>query len=443
MRRVEGELDRRLTEHLARHYGPGAVEEAWAAFTLWREPPASLDEWPEADSSFPPWLLYEWEPEQRERPDGVVRPAMSVAEHYAEHQGPRLDSYERRYIEAVRSEPVTFYLVKATVPGREIALRDILRRREVTVRERQASATLRPGEILYTKVVSLDGEAVMLGGAPYAIPGGYFNEVVALRERIAAHNELDAATLRDFHFELRELYLDLRAAILDTTPPDVHNTDGEPLQLTRLDYDLECPPQDAFTALLPLTQEGDAGAFADEIERDGTGALVAARLPWLRPGNRQNPHWPNTILGEIEIRGRRLTVRVNSQARADAIRDEIATRLGPRASQKGVVIESVAQMMAAAVARRGSGAAPGRSREADAPQPPEIKALVARMSAEHWRTWPDIPLPALGGRTPREAAATPDGRERLEVLLLEFASREGMPGAMTPDIAALRRELGM
>jgi hypothetical protein len=117
MRRVEGELDRRLTEHLARHYGPGAVEEAWAAFTLWREPPASLDEWPEADSSFPSWLLYEWEPEQRERPDGVVRPAMSVAEHYAEHQGPRLDSYERRYIEAVRSEPVTFYLVKATVPG--------------------------------------------------------------------------------------------------------------------------------------------------------------------------------------------------------------------------------------------------------------------------------------------------------------------------------------
>jgi hypothetical protein len=368
---------------------------------------------------------------------------MSVARHYAQLKGTRLDSYERRYIDAVCSQPCTFYMVKAAVPGREITLRDILRRQEVTVRERQASATLRPGQIVFTKVVSLDGEAVMLGCAPYAIPSRYFDEIVALRERIAQHHEVDTLTLRDFEMELRELYLDLRETILNPAPPGVQNTDGDPLQLTRIDYDLECSPQVAFAALLPLTLRDDPAAYDDEIERDQAGNLVAVQMSWLRPGNRQNLEWPNTVLGHIEIRGRRMTVNVNSQARADAIRDEITARLGPQARQKGVVIESVTQMMAAAAARGPAKTRSGKDRANDEPPPPEIEAVMAKMGAEHWRTWPDIPLPALGGQTPRQAATTPDGRERLEVLLLDFAAREEIPGAVQPDIDALRRELGM
>jgi hypothetical protein len=333
-------------------------------------------------------------------------------------------------------------MVKAAVPGREVTLRDIMLRRDVTVRERQASATLRPGQIVFTKVVSLGGDAVMLGCAPYAIPNRHFEDVVALREHIARHNELNAATLRDFDIELRELYLDLREFILDPAPPEVQNTDGEPLQLTRLEFDLDCSPQDAFTALLPLTQEDDPAAFADAIERDEAGGMIAVRMSWLRPDNRQNPDGPNTVLGDIEIRDRQLTVNVNSQARADAIRGEIAARLGPRARQKSVEIQSVQQMLAAAAEDR-SEPRSGQAR-ADSELPlPEVEALMARMGAEHWRTWPDMPLPALRGRTPRQAAATPDGRERLEALFLDFAEREGMPGAVAPDIAALRRELGM
>lgn len=443
MRRAEGELVSRLTKHMAQHYGPGAVEEAWDEFTLWPEPPAEMGGWPEADTSFPRWVLFDWEPEPGQLPDGAERPAITVARHYVERRGTRLDSYERNYIEEVSSQPYTFYMVKATVPGREVALRDIMRRRDVTVRERQASATLRPGQIVFTKVVSLGGEAVMLGCAPYALPNRHFDDVVALRERIAKHHELNAATLREFDFELRELYLDLREAVLNAAPPEVQNTDGEPLQLTRLDFDLDCSPQDAFTALLPLTLEDDPAWFEDVIERDQAGDMTAAQMSWLRPGKRRNRDWPNTVLGEIEIRGRRLTVNVNSQARADAIRQEIAARLGPRAWQKNVVIQSVQEMLAAAAAEGSSGPPSGWDRVDGEPPSPEVEALMAQMGAEHWRNWPDVPLPALRGRTPRQAAATPDGRERLEALFLDFAAREHIPGSVAPDVAALRRELGM
>jgi hypothetical protein len=56
-----------------------------------------------------------------------------------------------------------------------------------------------------------------------------------------------------------------------------------------------------------------------------------------------------------------------------------------------------------------------------------------------------MPVPALDNLTPREAAVTPEGRDLLESLLLEYEikiSRD--PGSnAAPDIAALRRELGM
>lgn len=443
MRRTEGELIDKLVEYLAQYYGPSALDEAWEEYTLWPELPAVPDEWPEYDTSFVPWLVYDWEPDQNERDEYDERPSMSPARHYAKRKRKSLDSYKHRLIEAICQKPVTFYLIVATVPEREITLRDILRQREVTVHERTASTTLRPGQIVFTKVVDLDGEAVMTGCAPYAIPGRFFDAIVELRENIARHCDLDAETLRDYDFELRGLYLNLREAVVNPALPEVENTDGDPLQLTRIDYDLKCSPQDAFTALLPLTLEDDPDCFADESEYDKAEKLIAVHIPWLRVGNSRNPSWPNTLLGHIDIRGDRMSVNVNSQARANAIQAEITSQLGARARLKGIVIESVEQMMATA-AEGSSSAQPKRERETDEfQQTPEAQAFVAKMNAEHWRTWPDVPLPALGGQTPRQAAATPVGRERLEVLLLGFAAYGDTPGGMHPDIAALRRELGL
>lgn len=85
--------------------------------------------------------------------------------------------------------------------------------------------------------------------------------------------------------------------------------------------------------------------------------------------------------------------------------------------------------------------------------------VVARLNAEIARQaqarWLDDRIPALGGLTPREAAADPTRREQLERLLDEFeaaderlrqlsAGHEGLAGGpITYDVAELRRELGL
>jgi hypothetical protein len=86
-------------------------------------------------------------------------------------------------------------------------------------------------------------------------------------------------------------------------------------------------------------------------------------------------------------------------------------------------------------------------------------AVLARLNAEVSRQaqawWLDESVPALGGLTPRQAAADPTRREALTRLLDEFDRHDerfrqhhpdtaGMSGgAITYDTAALRRELGI
>jgi hypothetical protein len=76
------------------------------------------------------------------------------------------------------------------------------------------------------------------------------------------------------------------------------------------------------------------------------------------------------------------------------------------------------------------------------PRAPELEAIETQLAERHWLSWIDTKVPALGNRTPRKAAKTPRGRERLDALLTEFARSAGRRPASAPNLA-LRRRLGL
>jgi len=47
------------------------------------------------------------------------------------------------------------------------------------------------------------------------------------------------------------------------------------------------------------------------------------------------------------------------------------------------------------------------------------------MFSRHWESWVDQEIPALGGKTPREAVKTADGREAVEALLKDAERGRG------------------
>lgn len=55
--------------------------------------------------------------------------------------------------------------------------------------------------------------------------------------------------------------------------------------------------------------------------------------------------------------------------------------------------------------------------------PPEIADQgIRRRLSEHYSTWPDYPLPALSGKSPRDAMKTAEGRASVEALIRDMTS---------------------
>jgi hypothetical protein len=74
------------------------------------------------------------------------------------------------------------------------------------------------------------------------------------------------------------------------------------------------------------------------------------------------------------------------------------------------------------------------------------RELLGKVMAEHYAKWPDEPLPALKGKTAREAVRTPEGRREVEKILRSIENgeeRNRRKGAYHFDVDILRRELGL
>ena len=79
--------------------------------------------------------------------------------------------------------------------------------------------------------------------------------------------------------------------------------------------------------------------------------------------------------------------------------------------------------------------------------PPEVQAeLIGQFLEQHYAGWLDTPLPALDGRTPREAAALKSARPKLISLLKHMESssdRDRRAGKPAYDFGWMWAELGL
>jgi hypothetical protein len=444
MRRTEGELVPVLVKHAGKYYDPDAVVEAWDDFSLWNNKPMDPESEPELDTIFLPWFVFNWIPGNAGIDAADHYPEMPVARHYLAERGSSVDSFQRRFIEECCAQPYSFFLVKDIQRGKRMTLRDLLLEREVSVHERQATTILHKGAVIYTRIITLDAVSIMVGCAPAVIPSRYVNNLIDLREELAKKFPgFDRDFLLEYDIELRTVYYDIRDELFNRPLPELRNTDGEPLQLTTLHYTLKCTPREALDALAALSLEQHADEIIAGGEFDRQGELVAIEFPWLKRGNKQHAGWDNTVMGHINIDGGQLTIDVNSQERADTIKAELAKRLGELALFRNAVIQSPEKMLEDLAGRPSAERESAAQRSAELQALPEVREQLQEMARRHWETWLETPLPALKDQTPREAAKTALGRERLDALLLEFEGHDEAPQPFQPDVRALRQSLGM
>jgi hypothetical protein len=427
--------------------GRDFIEAALDEFFLWDGIPEDYLETEEFSSFFVPWFVFEFvdDPHDPDRVDGA--PDVPLASIYLQRHRDALSPVERAFLEAASTSPLSFYAVKRVEPGREIALHDVLTGADVVVREQSASHTVQPGALLFTRVITVGSVSIMSGGAPLAIPPRWRHVLLDLRERFA-HGKgrlLTSDDVREIDIELRDLYFEIEDTLYNPRLPELQNTDGDPIALTMLTYRLHCSPSAAFDRLKALAQPTgqDAAFLLTDAVMDEAGQLQKVTIPWAKKGNRLHKDWDNTTLGTLDIDGDRLEVHVNSARRAKRIEREIAKRLGGDAVLERRTAEPVEDLLAKA-RHRDPRDEIARAEEERLAQDPEVQAYMREMGERHWDAWLDMRLPALGNSTPRQAARSEAGRERLDALFAEFAwATERSPNAMAPDVPALRAKLGL
>jgi hypothetical protein len=426
-------------------WGEPLLMHAWADFWNYQDVPDELLTTPEFDPMFVPWLIFAFVPdtESDELEDDWPRQAIGL--EWLATTDADVSDLERVYIETACRSPMSVVAMEQVTPGRSLDLKDVLTGRRFHVLEQGASLKLRPADLLFTRVLTIDGACIMLGAAPFIVPPHWHTRIIDWREGPFRNRLMTREDLEDFEVDIRDLYFEIAAELLNPTPPQLRNTDGDPLALTTVTYRLTIPVFEAFERLLPLaTIAGEK--HSSDVTQDASGAVTSAVLSWMKAGNAQHKDWDNTVLGTLRLETDRLVAEANSTRRVDGLMREIEKRLGKAA----VLVDRAVTDMAEAL--RASARAPSGERSAELPDEaalegsPDLRALEDEMRRKHWHSWLDTRVPALENRTPRQAARTVRGRERLEALLASFERHETDAGAGEGEaghIAVLRHELGL
>lgn len=443
VRRMDGLISGLLTEFAKMEYGNNALRDAWEEFAHPGDMTYS-ESHPEYEY-FLRWFAFSWMPDDDL---DVTLPEIFLMKKVA-----RVDAEVRQFIGQTLKAPYSFYQVVGTTPGSGMKMRDILRHIEVDVTERAASAILQPGHIVFARVVEMDGISFLMGVGGYPLPATMFDQVIRVRSDVEAYalkaglwvgprdgsGGVSTEVLLDVSEELREEYLQLADQLRH---PNVvmHNTDGDVIVMHKLTY--TTPSFEvAFQALKDL-ELNLAGITEEELREanrtGGAGEAEGVRLHWLK----QQKDGQEIAMATLTITGSTLVVEVNSEKRFRRVQREITKRMGKDAVLLKTEILSEEGLKAMAAESRGAGR---EESERIMRESPDVRAFMKDMMEKHWSSWPDIPLPALRGMTPRQAAKDPLGRELLESVLLDFEAKAASlkDEFMRVDVNRLRRDLGL
>jgi len=351
---------------------------------------------------------------------------------YPEHLRRRFDPREDAWFEEQCRSWYSLWDVIEVRRDEGLFLHDLLTGEERFVRERSATRHVTDRSALLARTARL-GEVFTLQSAhPAALSPTQAEQVAdeARRKLKLGRGRVDPARLRgEAAFRLARLWDEAVEAAFEAPPPHLTNTDGEPLDLLSDMYEIQ--PMERPEVLRRLRSMSEVES--DDADPDVAEAQAFHEFVWLRPGEGDAPR---TELARMSLSECSLQVDSNSERRLDGIQEHLDERL------RGLVRYLGRDRLDPEEPAL-------RSLEGDDGPPidlAEVNRAILAWKTQHYATWPDIPLPALDGLTPREAAR--DKRRKvyrqLDIVLREIEQGESrMPFEQRYDVGILRRELGL
>lgn len=402
------------------------------------------------DQLFIPWVLFTWTPNK----DFEIRKYDSektIAGNYIATHRKNLNSVVLCFIEAMNQTYYSFYSILKVVPEKRLVVKDILLGTTHTIKEKIVTRTVKRGDIVFGRILTLDNQAIFTGTAPYSIPASYQNQLFDYKKSLIEENgnqELNPDILRKYSTnELIYYFFEIIDACNNRLLSNLVNTDGDPIIFSKSYFKLNLTPAEVFLKLLPLTLSQDVDNFLGEAKRNAAGKIVEIEFPWLKKGNKTNQAWDNTVMGFIIIKGDKLILETNSQKRSIQGQKLLKRYLGDDVSFEKTLLEAPEQKFRLPANKSNKNDNDEDKEEGnELLAQPEVQNQLHQIATQHWQDWFDIRIPALANKTPREAARTKEGRERLEALLLIYeqsADKRSKADIFKPNVNYLKQELGL
>jgi hypothetical protein len=298
---------------------------------------------------------------------------------------------------------------------------DLVTRELVFVREKSGTHYLKKFDVMLGWMVQL-GDHLEMTGAGVGVPRGHLEPVkkALLKEmrRLRQGAEVpDRVLLRQAVVVAQHV---LREAIESWRPPKMVTMDGEDLVFCEALFDVS----DLAAVRSKLQAHPDMDAEEDSFV-------------WVdRKGRKQLGGGPLHLGGVTFARGR-MRLETKSRERLERGKQLLGEYLAGVARHRMDSIKDLNVAMEE-LARR-------PEREPDDELPDDVQAqLLGPILQKHIAQWIDEHLPALNGKTPRQAVKTKTGRDKVLAMLKDQEnSMQRQPGGALVDFSAVYLELGL
>jgi hypothetical protein len=383
---------------------------------------------------------------------GLENEPENIISEYLRRRGYRETEPARRYLEAISESVISIYEVVESVPGSHLVLRDRINGGDpIRVTERTASQQLVRWDRIGCRIVPRLHEFVILSTVLALDPDDaddLENQMISaqragiedLRETVPQASDEERRKIVEFLVSsafapiITSTWVAEVLSALEEPLSDIKNADGDDIVLVETRW----PIRGAARAI---------EAALDRAQGQGLQREPAAESPTWRWSDDPSvedaaspePETDENSLGMLRIEKAELVLHTDSKERASrgrALIEEALTDIIGPATDKLISVEELPEIFA----RMGF----GLPKEMGDLIPPEAEA---EFKQTHYRKWLDEPIPLLDGKSPREAARSPDLRPDLLALLKGLenvdAHRARDKGKPVPDYEWLWRELNI
>ena len=379
------------------------------------------------------WIFYLWSPPAA---TSLTLPSeRTVAARFLRQAGHTLDGVTRRYIEAARLEPFSYWQVESVSPGAGVLLKDLVTGEERSVADLSISRSAAKWDIIFAQVVGLDGMCILNGMGLYPLAPACFRQGVVqfadnIRTRVG--QTPDRLSLLRHQTEFVNHYLSCVDEMLTPKLPGLRNMDGDKLVMVTSEYSFA--PERRAGVILALRALRD---LHEEDRRDGADRFIWMAMP-KSPG-----HKDKVVKGSIAVGPDGLGSECNSEARDKALRRRLLKSLGALLTHESTNLQPFHPEKAV---RKPPDSAGEKSGAIDLTTlSAEDRQRFEVVFEQQYMSWLDTEVPMLGGKTPRQVARTAKGRAQVAAMINDWENMQNRNSDMQYifDFNKLRAELGI